>query len=146
MNMKKFRRGVAMPPAATQPKQQKLDANLILGQLAAIRKRIPELEAGAPPRPAEDVRTRATDGLPLQTAEDFEWAAVIDAVESLADEVSAIAAQKRAKVLETALKVYYVTEELSRDPEHADLIEQVEKMRAAYERDFGKPIPPKGTK
>jgi hypothetical protein len=146
MNMKKFRHGVAMPKPAMQPKPQKLDANLILGQLAAIRKRIPYLEEGAPPRPAEDVRTRSTDGLPLQTAEDFEWAAVIDGFESLADDISAIAAQKRAEVLEKALRIYYATEELSRDPEHADLMGQVEKMRAAYERDFGKPIPPKGEK
>jgi hypothetical protein len=143
MNMKKFRRGVAMPKAVQQPK--KLDANLILGELAAIRKRIPYLE-GAAPRPAEDVRTRSTDGLPLQTAEDFEWAALIDGFESLADDISAIAAQKRAEVLEKALRIYYATEELSHDPEHADLIEQVEKMRAAYEKDFGKPIPPKGEK
>lgn len=146
MNMKKFRRGVAMPKAAMQPKKQKLDANLILGQLADLRKRIPYLDEAASSRPAEDIRTRSTDGLPLQTAEDFEWAAVIDALESLANDVSAIVAQKRAQALESALRVYYAAEELSHDPEHADLVEQVEKMRAAYEREFGKPIPPKGEK
>jgi hypothetical protein len=127
MSMKKFRRGVAMPKAATpQPKKQKLDANLILGQLDAIRKGLPHLDEGTPQRPAEDVRTRSSDGFPLQTAEDFEWAAVIDGFASLADDISAIAAQKRAKALETALKVYYDTEELSRDPQHAHLIEHVE--------------------
>jgi hypothetical protein len=144
MNMKKFRRGVAMPKAATQPKQQKLDANLILGQLADLRKRLPNLEEAAVPRPAEDVRTRSTNGLSLQTEEDFEWAAVLAAVESFAADVSAIAAQKQAEALEIALRIYYTAEELSHDPEHADLIEHVEKMRAAYEGEFGKPIPGKG--
>jgi hypothetical protein len=141
MSLKKFRRGVAMPKETKAAK--KLDANLILGQLAAIRKKIPYLDEGVPPRQAEDIRTRATDGLPLQTAEDFEWAAVIDGFESLANDVSAVVARKRAEAMEMALRVYYAAEELSRDPEHAHLIEHVEKMRAAYEREFGRPIPPK---
>jgi len=143
MSLKKFRRGV-IPPKETKI-AKKLDANRILGTLAGIRKKIPFLDEGAP-RQTEDVRTRSTDGLPLQTVEDFEWAAVIDGFESLANDVSAVVARKRAELLEMALRAYYAAEELSRDPAHAHLIEEVEKMRAAYERDFGRPIPPKGAK
>lgn len=43
-----------------------------------------------------------------------------------------------------ALEIYYAAEELARDPEHAELIPHVARMREAYERDYGVPIPPKG--
>jgi hypothetical protein len=69
---------------------------------------------------------------------------VEEAIEALADDLSAALTRKQNAMLERALQVYYATEELSRDPKHADLIEHVEKMRAAYEEDFGKPIRPKG--
>jgi len=121
---------------------QKLDAERILGMLADMRKKLPLVDEGS--RQSEDARTRLTAGVPVETEEDFEWAAVMDGVESLARDVSAVAAQKRAEVLEMALRVYYAMEEAARDPANAHLIEEVEKMRAAYERDFGKPIPPKG--
>ena len=127
------------------PTPSKLDAELILGQLAAIRKKIPFLDQGAP-RQSEDVRTRSTDDMPLETEEDFEWAAVLDGVESLANDLTAAIAQKRAALVETVLEIYYAAEEASRDPENAHLIEHVEQMRAAYERDYGRPIPPKGKK
>ena len=143
MNTRKLRRVLTLPKRTTTP--TKLPAELILGVLTTMRKQIPFLNQ-APPRPSEDSRTRAIDGLPLETVEDFEWAAVIDGIESLANDLAAVVAQKQAAVLEEALRVYYITEELARDPEHADLIELVEKMRAAYERDFGKPIPAKGEK
>jgi len=42
-----------------------------------------------------------------------------------------------------AMKVYYAAEELAKDPEHAELIPHVEKMREAYSSFYGKPIPPK---
>ena len=67
-------------------------------------------------------------------------------LESLADDISAVVARKRAEAVEMALRVYYAAEELSHDPEHVHLIEHVEKMRAAYEREFGRAIPAKGEK
>ena len=122
----------------------KLDAELILRELAAIRKKIPFLDEGAPPRQAEDGRSRSTDDMPLETEEDFEWAAVVEGFESLGRDLSAAIDRKKAAVMEKALNVYYNLEEASRDPENAHLIEQVEEMRAAYEREYGRPIPPKG--
>ena len=80
----------------------------------------------------------------FETEEDFECAAVIDGIESLHDELEAAIERKKAEVVEKALNIYYDLEEASRDPENAHLIEQVEEMRAAYERDYGSPIPPKG--
>jgi hypothetical protein len=121
----------------------KLDAELILGQLAAIRKKIPFLGDGAP-RQSEDARSRSIDDMPIETEEDFEWAAVIDGLESLGDDIRAGIDRKRAAVVEKVLDLYYDIEEASHDPENAHLIEHVEKMRAAYERDYGSPIPPKG--
>lgn len=171
MSVKKFRRAMARRKAATQPETldtpqqllaqlaaikkmipyydddapaQKLDAERILAMLADMRKKLPLLDEG--PRQSEDARTRPTNGMPLETEEDFEWAAVHDGVESLARDVSIVAAQKRAAAVEMALQVYYAMEEAARDPANAHLLEEVEKMQAAYERDFGRPIPPKGEK
>jgi hypothetical protein len=141
MNAKKFRGALLRRRQMMTP--QKLDAESILQELAAVRRKIPFLEST--PRPVEDGRNTFY-GMPVQTAEDFEWAAVEEAIEALADDLSATLARKQTVMLERALQVYYATEELSRDPKHADLIEHVEKMRAAYEKDFGKPIPPKGKK
>src|SRR5215203_3052886 len=87
---------------------QKLDAERILGMLADMRKKLPLVDEGS--RQSEDARTRLTAGVPVETEEDFEWAAVMDGVESLARDVSAVAAQKRAEVLEMALRVYYAME------------------------------------
>ena len=122
--------------------RKKLDAAPLLRQLAEIRKSIPFLEDGAP-RKSEDSRNRTADGFQPRTAEEFEWAALADGVESLANDLSAAVERKRAEALEMALQVYYTAEELSRDPEHADLIPHVEKMREAYFSSYGKPIPPK---
>ncbi|HYK03257.1 MAG TPA: hypothetical protein VE974_15975 [Thermoanaerobaculia bacterium] len=120
---------------------KKLDAERILGKLAEMRKSIPYIDE-APPRPRSDGRT-VLEGIPLETAEDFEYAAVIDALESLAGDLSAVIDQKRARLEEQALEVYYTAEELARDPEHADLIPVVERLRQAYQNDHGKPIPPR---
>ncbi|HEY0141825.1 MAG TPA: hypothetical protein VGF48_13080 [Thermoanaerobaculia bacterium] len=127
-----------------KPKPKKLDAEPILRQLAEMRKSIPYLQP-KPPRPAIDGRAPAIDGSSHWTEEDFEYAALADGLESLAEDIRLSVDYARAQALEKALEVYYATEELSRDPEHADLIPHVEKMRAAYERDYGHPIPPKGT-
>lgn len=170
MSLKKFRRAIGRRKAATRPEEldvpgqilaqlavikkmipgydgdddapaRKLDAERILGMLAEMRKKLPLLDEG--PRPPEDARTRLSASMPAETEEDFEWAAVMDGVESLLRDISAVTAQKRAEALENALRLYYAMEEASRDPANAHLIEEVEKMRAAYERDFGRPIPVK---
>jgi len=171
MSLKKFRHAIGRPKASTKPEKrdvpqqlldqlavikkmipdydddtpaQKLDAERILAMLADMRKKLPLLDDS--PRQPEDARTRSTDGTSVETEEDFEWAAVQDGVESLLRDVSVVAAQKKAAVVETVLQIYYAMEEASRDPANAHLIEHVEEMRAAYERAYGEPIPPKGTK
>ncbi len=126
-----------MPP-------KKLDAEPILRELAEMRKLIPYLDE-APPRPPVDGRT-TLDGIPMETEEDFEYAAVADALQELADDLNAVIAQKRAYLEEQALEVYYTAEELAKDPEHAELIPVVEQLREAYQRDHGKPIPPRKKK
>ena len=120
---------------------KKLNAEPILRKLAEMRKSIPYLDE-ALPRPADEGRT-ALDGFPLETAEDFEYAAVAAGLQSLADDLSAVIEQKRARLEEQALEIYYTAEELARDPEHADLIPVVERMRQAYQHDYGCPIPPR---
>jgi hypothetical protein len=127
------------------PTSEKLDAELILRELTAIRRKIPFLDEGTP-RQSEDARTPSFDDMPLETEEDFEWAAVLDGIESFASDLTAAMDRKRAELIETGLRVYYAAEEASRDPANAHLIEQVEEMRAAFERDYGRPIPPKGKK
>jgi hypothetical protein len=125
---------------------KKLNAELILRKLAEMRRSIPFLHE-APPRNAVDGRTgtdgRMTARFPLETEEDFEYAAVAEAAQSLADDLSAVIEQKRARLEEQVLEIYYTAEELARDPEHAHLIPHVERMRAAYEHDHGRPIPPR---
>lgn len=117
-------------------KPKKLDAARILGQLAEIRRSIPFLDE-KPVRPSFDGRLQAC------TAEEFEYLAVEEGLESLASELSSAIERKHAEAVEMALQVYYTAEELSRDPAHADLIPHVQRMREAYERDFGRPIPPR---
>ena len=74
---------------------------------------------------------------------DFETLAAADALSTLADEIEAHCARQREAMYRKALEVYYVAEELSRDPERADLRAELEKMRHAHEQQYGKPIPPK---
>jgi hypothetical protein len=124
---------------------KKLNAELVLRKLAEMRKAIPHLDEAPPRKPAEG-RMTSLDGIPLETEEDFEYAAVIEGLQSLADDITAVVDQKRAWITEQALEVYYKAEELARDPEHAHLIPHVEKMRAAYEQDHGHPIPPRKKK
>lgn len=121
---------------------KKLNAEPILRKLAEMRKSIPHLDE-ARPRRAVDGRMHAEGEFPLETAEDFEYAAVAEGLQSLADDVSAVIGQKRAALEEQALGIFYTAEELARDPEHAHLIPLVERMREAYQRDHGRPIPPR---
>lgn len=116
-------------------KARKLDAAPILRRLAEIRRSIPFLEPNAPRRAGEG-------RLQARTAEEFEYAAVAEALESLADDLSAAIERRHAEATAEALRIYYAAEELARDPAHADLIPHVQRMREAYEREHGRPIPP----
>lgn len=122
-------------------KSKRLDAAPILRQLADIRKAIPHLQP-PPPRRTGDGRAPDVDGLPSWTEEDFEYAAVADGLASLADDLSAAIEHGNAVATARALEIYYAAEELARDPQHAELIPHVERMRAAYESEHGGPIPP----
>lgn len=124
-------------------KPDKLEAEPILEFLAQMRKSLPAFDRDAP-RPSEDTRTRFKADFKVETEEDLGWAAVIEAAESLADEIQTMVDQKRARLFQDCLTIYYALEEQVRDPEHAHLIPLVEQMREAYQRDFGVPIPPKG--
>lgn len=114
------------------------DPEKALAALAEIRSKLPLDAVGArKPRPELDPRL---DGI---TAEDFAWDAVQEAVESILAEVQSIAQAKRQALLEHILDLYYAMEEASRDPKNAHLIPHVERMRAAYFRDYGHAIPTK---
>ena len=116
---------------------KKLDAAEALRRLAEIRKGIPFLEESMPRRTGDG---RLDD---CGTVEEFEAAALAEGLENLADDLSAAIRKKQAEALEAALRIYYAAEELARDPANAHIVSQVERMREAYERDFGRPIPPK---
>jgi hypothetical protein len=126
---------------------KKMDAAALLRQLAELRERLPKAEGPRRVGPQPGSSTTRTK-LPRSgdSMADFEAQAVIDALESMAEDVRAIVDEKRARLLAMALDVYYTAEELIRDPEHANLIPTVEAMRAAYMKDFGKPIPPRKPK
>lgn len=121
-------------------KSKRMDAPEILRKLSALREKMPRPQGKFTPRP----QTRLPPS--GDAMRDFEEQAVVDALESMADELHAAIEEKREKLFNDAMNVYYTAEELAKDPEHANLIPHVEAMRAAYERDFGKPIPPRGAK
>lgn len=121
-----------MPP-------KKVDAAKILNELAEMRKKIPYLD---PPKP----RSTHDGRVDARTPEEFELIAVAEGLESLADDLHAAIERARKRALEAALQVYYAAEELAQDPANAHLVPHVQKMREAYERDFGKPIPPRPPK
>lgn len=118
---------------------KKINAEEVLQLLATIRASVPfELK----PRP--DKGSGATfEAVDADSIEGFELVTVAEALEDLANELSDAIDRTREKALAEALKIYYAAEELARDPAHAELIPHVQAMREAYERDFGKPIPPK---
>jgi len=118
-------------------REQRTEA--VLAMIARLRAAMPRRKAAAVPPPAEDGRALPA----VEDIEDFELQAIADAVGSVARELQESVDAARAEVLEHALKAYYIAEELSRDPAHAHLIPHVEAMRKAYEKDYGKPIPPR---
>jgi hypothetical protein len=123
--------------------KKKLNAEEMLAKLAAIRAQIPHLDT---PRPVREKRPERMSPSGAEDMADFETESVAEALESMADELHAAIEAAQAKAMAQALDVYYAAEELARDPAHADLIPHVEAMRAAYEHDFGKPIPPREKK
>lgn len=119
-----------------------MDAAHILSELAKLRERLPPEMRDRRSR-KDAPTTRMVLPASGDAMADFEEAAVIEALQALADDVGAAVAEKRAKLMEKALEIYYTAEELSHDPANANLIEHVEIMRKAYEQEFGKPIPPR---
>ncbi|HEX6099767.1 MAG TPA: hypothetical protein VF432_25865 [Thermoanaerobaculia bacterium] len=118
-------------------KNKRLDAEKILGTLAEIRSSIPHLKP-SPRRPEKTSRVAA------RTMEEFETAAVVDALETLSTDLHAAIEEARTKAYESALDVYYTAEELSHDPAHAEEVRpHLEAMAAAHLSSYGKPVPPK---
>jgi hypothetical protein len=78
-----------------------------------------------------------------QAESDFAALAVADALRALAAKIEAVLARRHEELYQKCLTAYYVAEDLARDPQHANLIPQLETMRAAHERDYGYPIPPR---
>lgn len=118
--------------------QPRFNVEQILATLAKIRAEMPldKFPRAKPRQPTES-------DIGPQSMEDFELLTVAEALESLADDARAIANGANKALLENALDVYYAAEELSHDPEHAELIAQVENMRRAYESHYGHAIPTK---
>ena len=121
--------------------KKKLTASEILAELAKIRERLPEEMRR--PRPQPEKSSRTNFPMSADAMADFEQEAIIEALQSLADDVHAGIEEKRAKMLEKALEIYYVAEELAKQPENANLIPHVEEMQRAYKAEYGRPIPPK---
>ena len=125
--------------------RKRLDAAEALKTLALVRASIPEkFRVPVPPReePPQQLHFPA-DALNEDAMELFELEAVQEAVETVLAELTASLDNARDLAVKEALKVFYAAEELAKDPENAELIPHVIAMREAYERDFGKPVPPR---
>ena len=114
-----------------------LEAELTPEDRAAMRKRISD---GPPPAMVYSADERE------QAMSDFEVLGAMEALEAMAGEIQAFVDHRIEEAYRKALEVYYTAEELSRDPEHAELLPHVEAMRRAHEEQYGKPIPPNGAK
>jgi hypothetical protein len=119
---------------------KRLDAAEVLRKLSALREMMPRPEGKFTPT------TEVTLSPSGDAMADFEEQAVVDALGSMADELHAAIEEKREKLFRDSMEIYYTAEELARDPAHAHVIPHVEAMRAAYEKDFGHPIPPRNGK
>jgi hypothetical protein len=122
----------------------RIDAEAILRKLAQIRKAIPLIDHDAPlARSNESATVLVSHGMDADAVDEFDYAVVAEGFESLANELTAAIDAKQAAALAQSLEVYYTAEELSRDPQHANLIPHVQAMREAYERNYGRAIPPR---
>lgn len=79
-----------------------------------------------------------------QAESDFATLAVAETLMALGAKIKAVLARREEELYQKCLAAYYVAEDLARDPQHAELIPHVEALRAAHERDYGRPIPPRG--
>lgn len=117
---------------------RKMNAEAVLAKLAEMRSKMPfDDEIRNRKRPEKTSRMEARD------LEEFEMLSVADALEDLANDTRAMIDKRMAEAMEKALDVYYTAEELARLPEHAELIPHVENMRAAYQKQYGRPMPTK---
>jgi hypothetical protein len=114
---------------------QKADPQDLLAVLAEAR-------ALLPPEFRRDGRSlpEPTSRLDGSTEEDLLWDALEEAVNSFQDEMTAMVATHKKRLFEAVLDVCYGCEQAIRDPKTAHLIPHVEKLRAAYLRDYGHPI------
>ena len=90
--------------------QKRMNAEEILAQLAKMQEGLPK-----PQRPRKRAVDR-TSRIDARTVEEFEAVAVIEARESMADDVQAVIDEKMERAYELALDVYYTSVELARDP------------------------------
>lgn len=121
--------------------KQKIDVEGILNTLAKMRQQMPHVVDVPAQAPVETAGVASFDPGDEDAMEAFELEALADALETFAGEVSRSVEAAREEAMAKALEVYYLAEELSKDPEHAHLIPHVEEMRAIYRRDFGVDIP-----
>ena len=123
--------------------RSKLNASEMLPKLAQIRRSIPGVDAAPRTKRIEDGRSMLPDGFPAETEEDFEAAAMMDALELIIEDIAAMRVRQNVLIVEKWMQIYYAVEEAARDPKNAHLIPHVEAMRRAYERQFGTPVPPR---
>jgi hypothetical protein len=127
---------------------QPMNTERLLAELAKVRAAMPLHRIRRKLKPKRisarlDARPLNTLSLNTLSMEDFELETVAEALETMVEETSAVIEALEESVFEQALDIYYAAEELARDPEHAHLIEHVEKMRRSYEAEEGQPIPSK---
>lgn len=133
----KQNRGVVDPAALLQVVSEataSLDAALTPEERAAMRDRV-SADQGSSMVYSIDQREQAMS--------EFETETAADALEALAVEVRSFAGRRMEEALRQALDVYYIAEELAKDPANAELIPHVASMRRAFESQYGHPIPPK---
>jgi hypothetical protein len=115
---------------------QSFNADALLRRLAEIRRGMP-LPAGAR---ADTATSLAGD---VESLDDFDRAAVAEALDSMASELRAVVDDAMQSAYAQAIEAYYTAEELSRDPGHAHLTAHVEAMREAHLKSYRRPIPPR---
>ena len=97
-------------------------------------------------RAALDVRHAEepdTVAYPAVSLEDALMGFTIDAISMLVVDMHTVLDGRIQSLYRQALEVYYVSEELARDPKHAHLAAHVEAMRLAHEKEYGYPPPPR---
>ena len=118
--------------------QVRMNAEQVLAALARLRASMPLHRIT---RAAN--RKRTDHRLETASIDEFEAEAIAEALEAMADDARALADAAMQAAIEKALDIYYVTEQLARDPQHAELIPHLDNMRRAYERQFGCAVPSK---